>query len=302
MSFDLYFCWRKPERINFEEVKQWAEGIKCFSRKEAQLWYANPKTGVYFSFDFETNAPDSPEDGPHIPDGYFDSGLSFNLNYNRPSYFGMEAMPIVEELASRFGLGVVNPQRDPESVIVAESDVLTRLWIHHNRRAILALIQPPYASRPLKMPDQASLYLWRYARAKEDLERTCGEGIFVPSLVPVRRKGNTTADRAISYTEGLPTIVPECEWVFLVRRKRGFFRSKQEHEVTAISAETFREKLAGYIRPFDWKDPSVQIINPESAQKAGRIIRAIELALPRSEFKVIAADSFVDIELPTTPS
>ena len=71
-------------------------GSHASSETIVELWYSNPKTGVYFSFDFEAKAPESPDDGPDIPDGYFDSGLSFNSNYNRPSYFAFEAMPIVE--------------------------------------------------------------------------------------------------------------------------------------------------------------------------------------------------------------
>jgi hypothetical protein len=62
--------------MNFEEVTAWSNGIECFKRNDTQLWYSNPKTGVYFSFDFEAKAPQSPDDGPDIPDGYFDSGLS----------------------------------------------------------------------------------------------------------------------------------------------------------------------------------------------------------------------------------
>ncbi len=299
MSFDLYFCWRKPERLNFEEVKAWAKGIECFARKDGQLWYSNPKTGVYFSFDFEAKVPDSPEDGPDIPNGYFDSGLSFNLNYNRPSYFAFEAMPIVEKIATRFGLGVVNPQGDfegPESVVAANSNVLTESWVHHNQRAILVMIEQSDFSRPLTMPAAASLYLWRYGKAKEELERTCGEGVFVPSLVLVQRKGDTRAGRATVYTEGLPTIIPECEWVFIVVRKKTFFRSKKD--VAAISGQTFREMLTGHIKSFHWEDPNVQIIDAESAEKAGRLISAIERTLPRSEFEVIGTDSYVDIDLP----
>ena len=79
-------------------------GYESLTRNDAQLWYENPKTGVYFSIDFEPKAPESPGDAPPIPDGYFDTGLSFNLNYNRPSYFGFEAMPFVEQVAARFGL------------------------------------------------------------------------------------------------------------------------------------------------------------------------------------------------------
>jgi hypothetical protein len=43
---------------------------------------ANPKSGVYFSIDFAADTAESPDDAPLMPDGYFDSGLSFNLNAN----------------------------------------------------------------------------------------------------------------------------------------------------------------------------------------------------------------------------
>src|SRR5262245_40081101 len=288
MSFDLYFCWRNPNRINFEEVKAWAEGIECFTRNDAQLWYSNPETGVYFSVDFEAQAPTSTEDGPDMPNGYFDSGLSFNLNYNRPTYFGLESMPVVEKLASRFGLSVVNPQEDldaPESALGVDSETLTRSWVRHNRQAIHTMIEQPNVSRPLSMSTAAAVYLWRYAKAKEDLERTCGEGIFVPRLAPVQKKGETDAGRVIAYTEGLPTVIPECEWVCIVRRNKGIFRPKKE-EVVATTADTFRGMLANFITPFQWQGPEVQIIGPELADKAGKVSRAIERTLPRSEFEI----------------
>ena len=301
MSFDLYFCWRKPERINFEEVTAWSNGIEFFKRNDTQLWYSNPKTGVYFSFDFEAAAPESPDDGPDIPDGYFDTGLSFNLNYNRPSYFAFEAMPIVEKIASEFGFGVANPQGDPdghESAIVADSEMLVQSWANSNKRAVLVMMEQPQSSRPLNMSAEASLYLWRYGKSKAELERTCGEGVFVPSLVPVQRKGETKAGRFTVYTENLPTILPECEWVCIVRRKTGLFHLKEKHDISVISSETFREVLGTCLKPFQWENPIVQIIRPEFAEKAGEVIRSVERTLSRTEFEVIGTDSFVDIELP----
>src|SRR5215813_11272337 len=112
MSFDLYFCWRKQAPIDFDLVAEWAKKHNHFQRQNSQLWYNNEDTGVYFSLDFEIKDSEDnviPEDS-----GYFDSGLSFNLNYNRPSFFGYEAMPIAEMLASTFSLGVVNPQEDSD--------------------------------------------------------------------------------------------------------------------------------------------------------------------------------------------
>ena len=95
MSFDLYFCWERRERIDFESVCSWADEFAYFERKDDQLWYQNEDTGVYFSLDF-AGGPSEEGEGPDMPEKYFNTGLSFNLNFNRPSYFGHESMPIVE--------------------------------------------------------------------------------------------------------------------------------------------------------------------------------------------------------------
>jgi hypothetical protein len=121
MSFDLYFCWQKNERVDFDAVWAWANQRGNFSRTDNQQWYENPNTGVYFSLDFDPQGSVSTDDSP-IPGNYFDSGLSLNLNFNRPSFFGYEAMPYVEELANRFGLSVVDNQADVGSVLMTQPE------------------------------------------------------------------------------------------------------------------------------------------------------------------------------------
>jgi hypothetical protein len=74
-----------------------------FLRSPDQLWYCTEDTAVYFRLDFNPTKPETPKD-TRVPEDYLDSGLSFNLNFNRPSFFGYEAMPFVEELTKRFGL------------------------------------------------------------------------------------------------------------------------------------------------------------------------------------------------------
>jgi hypothetical protein len=81
MSFDLYFCWHNTQAIDFDAVDEWAQPYGLFKRQGDQLWYDNPDTGVYFRLDFEIKGPEE----PLIPHGYFDSGVSFNLNFNRAS-------------------------------------------------------------------------------------------------------------------------------------------------------------------------------------------------------------------------
>ena len=64
----------------------------------------------------------------------------------------------------------------------------------------------------------------------------------MPRLAPVQRKGHTEAGRVIAYTESL-TVIPECEWVFIVRRKKGLFRSKKQDEVVVMKTDELGRRL-----------------------------------------------------------
>jgi len=299
MSFDLYFCSPKSGRIDFDAVAAWAKERGPFVRNPNQLWYSNEDTGVYFSLDFESNEPATPEDA-RVPEGAFDSGLSFNLNFNRPSFFGYEARPHVEQLARRFDLRVFNPQSNaPDFATEAEAKNLTESWLDHNRRAILTLTeQEPSFPSPPYMPLEHSLYLWRFGIAKAKLKLICGEDLYVPRLAPVHQKDSKVVSRAFTCTQGVPTIVPESEWVFIVRGKKSFFKPKEKPEVGVISRETFNELFDRYIEPFEFSETGVRVIRPESVKKVGNLLKSLEGMLERSEFDVVGTDSFVDIELP----
>lgn len=300
MSFDLYFCSPKGERVDFDAVAAWSKERGPFVRNAAQLWYSNEDTGVYFSLDFEPDEQATPEDA-RVPEGLFDSGLSFNLNFNRPSFFGFEAMPYVEELSKRFNLQVIDAQQWEEPVVAteAESKSLISSWLDHNRRGILALMeQDPSFANPLHMPLEHSLYLWRFRMAKKKLKLICGEELYVPHLTPVHQKDSKVVSRAFTCTQGVPTMVPESEWVFIVRGKKGFFKPREKPEVGVISRETFNELLDGYIEPFQFSETPVRVIRPDSVKKVGNLLKSLERMLERSEFEVVGADSFIDIELP----
>src|SRR5262249_15239827 len=63
-------------------------------------FYENEDTGVYFSFDL---TEDDSEDSTS-------SHASFNLNYYRPHFFGLEAAPAVAAFVERCRLHVEDPQ------------------------------------------------------------------------------------------------------------------------------------------------------------------------------------------------
>lgn len=299
MSFDLFFCWPRKERIDFTSVCRQAESWGYFEQTDNQLWYRNEDTGVYFSLDFEAEAPADGE-GPDIPEGYFDAGLSFNLNFNRPTYFGHEAMPIVERLAVNFALSVFDPQAsDSEHLLLTKvnADDLLRSWLRSNRNAILTMIEHAGVSTPPQMSLEKSMYRWNYAKNKKSLEATCGEQIFVPTLSPIRRTGSGHAQLAFAYTQGVPCLVPDADWVLVVRKKKTHFWSAAESEVGVLSASRFRELAAESLRRFDSNGLSMRILPPECSSRVSKVIQTCEFEFPKQEFEVLAPDGFVDTEI-----
>jgi hypothetical protein len=300
MSFDLFFRWQRQERIDFGAVLSWAKGLVCFEPKESQLWYRNEDTGVYFSLDFE-GQPAEDGEGPEIPQGYSDTGLSFNLNFNRPSYFGHEAMPIVNDLAAKFDLFVVDPQaRDPDHLLVRDvkSKDLLESWLENNRNAILMMLEHAGLATPIEMTLPESLYRWNYAKNKKNFGIKCGKDIFVPTLSPVRRTASNRAEPAFVCAQGVPCLVPTSDWVFIVRERKAHFWSGKETEVGVVSARQFRDLVAGKVEAFD-SDLSLNLLPPKLTTDIGRLLQTCEFEFPGEEFEVLAPDGFVDIEVGT---
>jgi hypothetical protein len=76
------------------ELKEYFSAFPLFRVSDraddgVQFWYQNEATGVYCDFSY------SPLDANEL-EGCGSSGLSFNLNYSRHSFFSYEAMPLVE--------------------------------------------------------------------------------------------------------------------------------------------------------------------------------------------------------------
>jgi hypothetical protein len=83
MSYDLFFLTPSMESSSAEFNRYFAQRPN-FSMKDRQAWYQNDDTGVYFSFEHVEHGDE--------PAGYW---VQFNINYARPRFFALEALPEV---------------------------------------------------------------------------------------------------------------------------------------------------------------------------------------------------------------
>jgi hypothetical protein len=124
MSFDLYI---RGDDLPFDSILKHLDQHLNFQRQDFSdgggYAFVNPDTGVYCYFRVAER--------DHV------KSLCFSLNYNRPTFFALETMPLVESLCQQFHLLVEDPQE--EFVGPASRQSLIDSWKIHNEHAVKAL-------------------------------------------------------------------------------------------------------------------------------------------------------------------
>src|SRR5260221_3148782 len=112
MSFDLYFYTAKNHNLSSEQIAEYLVAKGCVREDEFPQWiYSNETTGVYFSFETQPES-DDPEDIELFDSfrAFENTHFTFNINFVRPNFFGLEAFPFVERFMSELDLYALNPQ------------------------------------------------------------------------------------------------------------------------------------------------------------------------------------------------
>jgi len=296
MSYDLYFCRKERNLVTREELASWASKYAGFNQVEKnQLWYSNEDTGVYFGFELGAAG----EDGPGIPSGYFDAGVSFNLNYVRPTFFAHEAMPVVEDLASSLDLLLVSPQDSREQPYAPEAAALIENWKTNNQAACLALSQEQEGSGdtptvlPPFMPEEDALRWWEYQFRRRELEKKFTEQYFVPMIFLLRRAGTLRVETAVTWTAGVPMLVPTADWAAVVReRKRTLRRPMQE--AGCVRAERLMKDVGSYLDVID-AERGWRAIPKRSLSTVNELLESAVFEHPMAAFVRVQADGFQDV-------
>lgn len=211
MSYDLYL---RPDAFDADALRHWFTARPHYEVEGEQVSYANPETGVYFTFHIdETTEAVEGEEGPAGP------SVAFNMNYFRPHTFALEAEPEVAAFLARFPSRTDDPQRMGEGPYVRER--FLEGWNDGNRSTV-AIAAKQGMERPLSA-DPARVeaaWAWNYGRAQ--LQAEAGQNLFVPKIVWLQPGPGTGAEPAITWTFGVATLIPESliTCVVLVRQER----------------------------------------------------------------------------------
>lgn len=216
MSYDLFFLGSHTQTSSAEFIRYFAERAN-FSIKNGQARYQNEDTGVYFSFELVQGSDETP--------GYW---VQFNINYCRPRFFALEALPQVESFASRFGLSVHDPQIDGMGDGRFDPEGFIRGWQVGNEAACSALAESGLP-RPQTMAADQLNATWQWNMGRRELQARIGESVFVPKVIFVT--GPLSGLRATVWADAIPILLPTVNIVFLYRdayAPRRLFRRKPD--------------------------------------------------------------------------
>ena len=238
MSHDLYVY---PETFDLDAFHAYFRSRPHY--QDSGDLYQNEDTGAYFMFHCE-EAPENIDEGeeprpPHI---------LFNVNFFRPHTFGLEAEIEIRAFVERFNCRIEDPQNDGMGDGPYSREGFLKSWNQGNRFGFSAMGEqssppPPWGADPALVE---AIWKWNYGRAR--LQETRGDNVFVPKVVWLRPSPDAAPVACATWTQGVPTIMPEnlVTHLVLVRPKRRslfksmFSRSKEsaDHEIKLAGMES----------------------------------------------------------------
>ena len=293
MSFDLYFCRKNNSIPAIPELKEYFLALPHFNVSDVdasgvQFWYENEITGVYCDFSY------SPLDAKEV-EGCGSSGLTFNLNYLRPSFFAYETMPLVEAFCKRFDLVVEDSQE--ETVEPADAERLIVSWRSHNARAVRVMIQTAdeHEIEMHYLPEHRATEWWRYTSVQQRIEDAVTEDIFVPSVM-VLRGPTKKLFTLLLWPNGIAQFFPPCDYVYVQREKKRLFKTKDERGL--VPYRSVLETIEPLLDEYEFHDLHIKYLSPDKAAEAEPLVQTLNLEpIDLSQYGQVPSDKFHDVEV-----
>src|SRR5262245_52231785 len=213
MSYDLRFWVPAGAPVPSQaELEEYFRGRPWYAMQGSQAFYGNEDTGVYFSFELG-----EPSDGEGV-------GRSFNLNYFRPSIFGLEAEREVSAVVERFSLSVDDPQIQGMGRGPYSRDGFLSGWNTGNEfgyASIVAQVKKDAGTEGslfnTVLPAAELERCWRWNLQRADLQRELGDGVFVPRISFLRRDGGIRS--FVVWGDAMAVALPDVDVLMLVRQQ-----------------------------------------------------------------------------------
>ncbi|MBS1738449.1 MAG: hypothetical protein JSS98_17850 [Bacteroidetes bacterium] len=260
MSYDLYFYKQKGTNLSETDIANYLTENLVLKNEHANQWfYENEDTEVYYSFD--QNEPEEDPESIELYESFADfdnTHFSFNLNFMRPSFFGLEAFQFLENILADLNLFVLNPQSDFENPTKATKNELFENW---NKTNLWASRDHYKEMESCYLQADKSNEIWDYNFNRNRLQKELGEQYFVPKIFFFKRKQTNDVVTVTSWTEHIPIVIPPADYFLLTRHYKKLFRTIKDNVL--VSRQTIINNFGSYFNDFEFQN--CKIIHPNNA-------------------------------------
>ena len=197
--------------VQRDRILQYFAGRRNFSTADERMDYENPDTGVYFSFAlrcardvlFRTNVVST----------------EFEINYNRPSFFGIEAERELTAFVAAFEPRIEDAQIEGMGEGPYSGEGFLRGWNFGNVFSVRAGLSR-WSDRAIDtMPADQLRTVWSWNYQCAERRKRLGHRRFVPTIMFFRIEGR--ASRVVVWGEGTPILLPIVDHVLVGRHVSG---------------------------------------------------------------------------------
>lgn len=220
------------------------------------------------------------------------------MNFFRPTFFALEAMPVAAAFAQRFKWLVLDPQDhsiggtcQPKP---CQPEDLIRTWQLSNAWAVPTIAKDA-GSRPPYLPKEKSVGMWHYLRQKAALEeRFHAQDIFVPKVFVLQHKTTGAVNTFITWAACIPQLFPVCDFVAIRRERKRLFRREAVQESVLIRFDALMAGIGGTLEPVAGDVSDLRVLLPAGAQKVKARVDALRLPPFDKMYQGVPMDKFVD--------
>jgi hypothetical protein len=270
MSYDLIFYTKRDAILDLNQVFSYLdEKLGIDDNKDRTQWFfQNEETGSYFSIDYSVS---SEVDEFLFGSEYTKTGFSFNINYLRPEYFGLEAFPYVEDLIVTFNFLVYNPQGNEELAEFIKGSLFEN-WKKINRENSIE----NYKRQKLNYLELSkSNYSWSFCVNRVSLQKSLTDDIFVAGIF-FNKLRNTNEVLTLSiWPECIPVVLPITDNVFIVKRAKKLFGVSEEKGL--VPFEVILNTLKGSIKPTKYNGIECFILSEDDSVEAKKKFDGIKI-------------------------
>lgn len=212
MSYNLYFQCKNEQSLSREEFEDYFMSRYWYQVEQNRAWYFNKDTGVYFCFDYQAEKSTTNkvnEEKPHFI-------VSFNIQYNRPHIFGLEAEPEIKNFVEEFNLNIYDPQKKGMGEGPYSTEGFLCGWNEGNRLTITTrgLCNNGFKDI-ITLPAKDIERCWKWNFYRQELQSNLGDGIFVPKIMFGKAKNRIKS--FIVWSAGISIVLPKIDLVVLLK-------------------------------------------------------------------------------------